>query len=121
MGLISIGKEQWGQEGGEGVERRIKPEPDGGVMFPTRWRVFGPLGPETATVSAGEPFRAEPLVSAAVEELTSIPDELAAGQITLKGRDVEMVEGTIDLDGLFSGVRGTGGRGGPLCVRSCPE
>ena len=108
--MTLIGNEEWefiGAEGGPGIQ--LDPAVD--VALPVRWRIFGPLGPDTMTMLYVPTFgRVEPRISAAVESLTSVPDELPVGDVILKGRDVEMpAETPLDLADLFGTYDGSDG------------
>ena len=110
MGSISVGREAWHLVGAEGGPV-VPPEHQADVPIPRRWRIFGPLRPDTMTVSyVPWASRAEPLVSADVERLTFLPDELPVANEILKGRDVEMdPEKPLDLADLLGGYDGTSG------------
>jgi len=102
MGITRIGDEQWFFADAQGGELRIEEAPQAAIRFPDKWRIFGPWGPDenVTTVSFG-PQRVEPLHDALVEDLTDIPDELGVGDTVCKGRDVEMVDRTLDFAALF--------------------
>ena len=109
MGSVTIGQEAWeffGAEGGPVIDPVTHPD----VVFPRRWRVFGPL-PDTVTLLYARPFPiVEPRVSAAIEQLTSVPDELTVGDVTLKGRDAEMTSEThLDFADLLGSYDQTDG------------
>ncbi len=80
----------------------------GADVFPRRWRLFGPLGPEAMRFLPPD-FAAEPLIGADVEKLTDIPDELQVGDIRLEGRDVTMSDEPLDLGTLLGGYDGRDG------------
>ncbi|MDP6438557.1 MAG: hypothetical protein QGH74_02885, partial [Candidatus Brocadiia bacterium] len=109
MGLTRIGEEEWDFVDREGRETRLPTEDKAAVEFPTRWRVFGPVGAETTTIdwARKENYKwykeAIPQVDAAVDELSGIPETLKVGDQTLDGRDVQMTEDTLDFSALFGG------------------
>jgi len=102
MGSIQIGSETWDCVGTDGVTTPAESPLDSRPLppFPTDWRVFGPLGPETTKVVASS---AESLVDADLRSLSAIPESLKVGDKLLKGRNAVMADGMIDLDALFGG------------------
>ncbi len=109
MGLTRIGEEKWDFVDREGGETRLPSEAKAAVEFPTRWRVFGPIGAETTKIdwARKENYKwykeAIPQVDAAVEDLSGIPETLKVGDQEFDGRDAEMTGDTLDLSALFGG------------------
>ena len=73
--------------------------------MPTRWRLFGPLGADTTEIipKVGWDEGVRPLVEVAIETISRLPDELEVNGQALKGRDVVLTDGTLDLGALFAG------------------
>ena len=111
--LVRIGNEVWDFVNAPGREVRVDPEVGPTAKFPTRWRVFGPLGPEPIKpeiplhYSDEMKIEATAGLEAAVKKLTGIPTDLTVAGVTLKGRDVVMKGDTLDFDELFGGHNGT--------------
>ena len=113
MSQAKVNDETWEFWGMESAVRLLGSEPDITGGLPRKWRVFGPVGPESTRIFAyGEGLvqRAEPTVSADIDKLTSIPERLTIGAETFEGVDVEMEQDTIDFDALFGGHNETLGR-----------
>lgn len=109
MSLTRIGKELWDFVDAEAGETRRPPDGRPAAAFPARWRVFGPVGADKTRVGEIKVGRhtnyiaVDPLVEAAVEDLSSIPDTLTVGDEELRGRDVAMSGDLLDLGGLYGG------------------
>ncbi|MDP6439188.1 MAG: hypothetical protein QGH74_06120, partial [Candidatus Brocadiia bacterium] len=109
MGLLRIGNEEWDFVDREGRETRLPPEAKAAVEFPTRWRVFGPVGADRTAIdwARKENYKwykeAIPQVDAAVDELSRVPETLKVGDQTLKGQDVPIEGDTLDFSALFGG------------------
>jgi hypothetical protein len=109
MGLTRIGEEEWDFVDREGGETRLPSEAKAAVEFPTRWRVFGPVGAEMTTVDWARKLNYEwykeaiPQVDAAVDGLSAVPETLTVGDQTLKGQDVSIEGDTLDFSALFGG------------------
>ena len=113
MSQAKVNDETWEFSGMESAVRLLGSEPDITGGLPKKWRVFGPVGPESTRIFAygeGAVQRAEPLVSADLDKLTSIPERLTIGAETFEGVDVEMEQDTIDFDALFGRHNETLGR-----------
>ncbi len=109
MGLTRIGEEEWDLVDREGRETRLPSEAKAAVEFPTRWRVFGPVGADRTTIdwACKENYKwykeAIPQVGAAVDELSAVPETLKVGEETFEGRDAVLDGDTLDLDAFFGG------------------
>ena len=107
MPVTTAGDQEWESVGAEGVEVRLGPEPDTTDGFPARWRVFGPLAPDSTRIdedrkAAINVSPAQPLVTADIAALTQIPEELIIGSATFKGKNVRLKEGdTVDFSSIF--------------------
>ena len=102
MSLTRIGDQQWFFTDAVGGEVHVEDARQTNIRFPDRWRIFGPWGPDghVNALSYG-PQKVEPLHDAAIGQLTDIPDSLAVGDTVCNGRDVEMVDRTLDFASLF--------------------
>lgn len=107
MPTTAFGNQQWEFVGDEGILSPIGPEPSTTKGFPTRWRVFGPLGPDSTRVIEDQAAFinvpvAEPIISADVAGLTNIPQELRIGDHTVKGKNVRLKNGdTLHFKSIF--------------------
>ena len=107
MPVTTIGDQQWEFVGAHGVESPLGPEPDTTEGFPTQWRVFGPLGPDSTRVTENQTATldvptAEPLISADVAALREIPRELTIDVATFKAKNVRLKEGDmLDFASIF--------------------
>ena len=100
----------WEFVGAESSRRVISEEPDTREGFPKKWRAFGPLGPETTKIVNYScliefgGFEARPLVSADIESLKTIPEQLTVGDRTLAGQQMTWTDQTLDFGALFGGA-----------------
>ncbi len=109
MSVAKIGNENWDFVDREGAETRLPPDTKAAVEFPTRWRVFGPVGAEMTAIDWARKLNYEwykeaiPQVDAAVDELSGIPETLKVGEETFGGRDAVMDGDRLDFSALFGG------------------
>ncbi len=109
MGLTRIGEQEWDFVNRQGRETRLPSDTKADVDFPTRWRVFGPVGADRTAIDWAREDNykwykeAIPQVHAAVDKLSAIPETLKVGDETLKGRDVSIDGDTLDFSALFGG------------------
>ena len=105
MSSTEFAGQSWEFVDAAAIQRSADDPPDTTQGFPTHWRAFGPLGPETTCRFSfgGRGYRARPRVSADIESLTAIPDELIAGDTTLAGQDLALPNQTLDFGALYGG------------------
>ncbi|MDP6438373.1 MAG: hypothetical protein QGH74_01945, partial [Candidatus Brocadiia bacterium] len=109
MNVAKIGDEKWDFVGRDGASTRLPSEAKAAVEFPTRWRVFGPVGAEMTAIDWARELNYEwykeaiPQVDAAVDELSGIPETLRVGEETFEGRDAVMDGDRLDFSALFGG------------------
>ncbi len=100
MTEVNFESETWDFVNATGELRRIDVTPTAPLAFPTQWRVFGKLGPQSTAIKL---LSATPLADLNLQGLTGLPDSLTVDGQQLAGRDVQMQENTINFDGLFNG------------------
>lgn len=102
MSLAEINNTIWEFVDTEGSEHRLKPEPDSMSGLPTRWRVFASESLEFVQMYVSGPGAVvEPLKSAAIDELSDIPETLEVGDTTIDGQDVDLDGDLLDFSALF--------------------
>ena len=106
MALLNVNGAQWDllDDQGAHLQPRIQPtEPAEPIKFPTRWRIFGPLGPHWTEIRWDDRQfpSAEPKATANVGQLAKLDDQLTIGGETLEGRDVQAIDGLLDFDSIF--------------------
>ena len=99
----------WDFCGADGVLRSVAEKPDTTAGFPSTWRIFGPLMPETVTFidGGGEAggVLCEPNISADIADLTAIPDRLTVGDQVFEGRDLKRRRDSLDFGALYKLTR----------------
>ena len=95
MSLTKIASEHWDFVDAGGCETRLPQAEAPAVIFPPRWRLFGPLDVHLHTT--GERVAAASSADAVVKSHTTVPDALAIGDETFEAQDIDLDEDTLDL------------------------
>ena len=95
MDLTKIGTENWDFVDATGSETRLPEGEAPAVIFPTRWRLFGPL--EAHLHTTGERVAGASIATDVVKSQKTIPDALEVGDETLEAQDIDFDGDTLDL------------------------
>ena len=103
MALLKVNGAQWDLLDEQGDHLQAGADTSVSVDFPTRWRVFGPLGRDSTQVSfdGGQYPIAKPKAVPDASQLAKIGEQLTVGDKTLTGKDVESVDGLLHFDNIF--------------------
>jgi hypothetical protein len=108
MSNLEFSGQQWEFVDADAETRSLEEAPGKTTEFPTQWRAFGALPPEmlkcrgyvyTSPLGHG----VVPLVSADIESLTGIPEQLAVGDQMVAAIEMTLVDQTLDFGVLFGG------------------
>ncbi len=109
MSILAINHQLWEFINTGAIQRETGGSPDTTQGFPTQWRAFGPVSSDMVKTSqnaydtSGGGNRAEPLVNAAVEQLTNVPDQLKIGDQMFAGKDLQLTDQSLDFGALYGG------------------
>ena len=103
MTKVEFDEQQWEFVGAPGILKPASGEADTPPEFPRHWRAYGPVPAEHTRLTGRSliTLGAEPLVSADVEALREVPEQLTIGDQSFDGQDTVLNDTMFDFDKLF--------------------